>query len=186
VLGAVFALLAVALVPLYLMARQDPLVNGPEAIGTIPFAVVGVVIARRQPRNPIGWLFLGITGCLLLSVDSGFYSVISYRLGHHLPLAPVALFLYELRGPGLLLFAVVILLFPDGRLPSRSSRWALALFVATLVVFTVALIAAVTQAVAGYHVRLDAYDGLVAIDHPSGWFAATQTVLSLIGLPFLV
>jgi hypothetical protein len=186
VLGAVFALLAVALVPLYLMARQDPLVNGPEAIGTIPFAVVGVVIARRQPRNPIGWLFLGITGCLLLSVDSGFYSVISYRLGHHLPLAPVALFLYELRGPGLLLFAVVILLFPDGRLPSRSSRWALALFVATLVVFTVALIAAVTQAVAGYHVRLDAYDGLVAIDHPSGWFAATQTVLSLLGLPFLL
>jgi hypothetical protein len=81
VLGAVFAVLAVALVPLSLIARQDPLVNGPEAIGTIPFAAVGVIIARRQPRNPIGWLFLGIAGCLLLSVDSGFYSVISYRLG---------------------------------------------------------------------------------------------------------
>jgi hypothetical protein len=186
VLGALFAVLAVALVPLSLIARQDPLVNGSEAIGTIPFAVVGVVIARRQPGNPIGWLFLGIAGCLLLSVDSGFYSVISYRLGHHLPLAPVALFWYELWGPGLLLFALVILLFPDGRLPSRSSRWGLRGFVAALVVFTVALIAAVTQAVAGHHVRLDAYDGLVAVDHPSGWFAATQTGLSLIGLPFLV
>jgi hypothetical protein len=31
----------------------------------------------------------------------GFYAVISYRLGHHLPLAPAALFLYELWGPGL-------------------------------------------------------------------------------------
>jgi hypothetical protein len=185
-LGAVFAVLAVALVPLSLIAGQDPLVNGSEAIGTIPFAVVGVVIARRQPRNPIGWLFLGIAGCLLLSVDSGFYSVISYRLGHHLPLAAVALFLYELWGPGLLLFALVILLFPDGRLPSRSSRWALRVFVAALVGFTVALTAAVAQAVSGHHVRLDAYDGLVAIDHASGWFAATQTVLSLIGVPFLV
>jgi hypothetical protein len=31
----------------------------------------------------------------------GFCAVISYRLGHHLPLAPAALFLYELWGPGL-------------------------------------------------------------------------------------
>jgi hypothetical protein len=119
VLGALFAVLAVALVPLSLTARQNPLVNGGEALGTIPFAAVGVFIARRQPRNPIGWLFFGIAACLLLSIDSGFYSVINYRLGQHLPLAPVALFLYELWGPGLLLFALVILLFPDGR-PTRS------------------------------------------------------------------
>ena len=165
-LGALFAVLAVALVPLSLAARQNPLVNGGEALGTIPFAAVGVFIARRQPRNPIGWLFFGIAACLLLSIDSGFYSVISYRLGQHLPLAPVALFLYELWGPGLLLFALVILLFPDGRLPSRSSRWALRLFLAVLALFTAALIAAVAQAVGGHHVRLDAYDGLVAIDSP--------------------
>jgi hypothetical protein len=63
VLGAVFAVLAVALVPLSLIARQDPLVPGSEAIGTIPFAAAGVVIARRQPRNPTGWLFLGIACC---------------------------------------------------------------------------------------------------------------------------
>ena len=185
-LGALFAVLAVALVPLSLTARQDPLVNGGEALGTIPFAVVGVFIARRQPRNPIGWLFFGIAACLLLSIDSGFYSVISYRLGQHLPLAPVALFLYELWGPGLLLFALVILLFPDGRLPSRSSRWALRLFLAVLALFTAALIAAVAQAVGGHHVRLDAYDGLVAIDSPAGWFAVTQTVFGLVGLPFVV
>ena len=186
VLGALFAVLAVALVPLSLAARQNPLVNGGEALGTIPFAAVGVFIARRQPRNPIGWLFFGIAACLLLSIDSGFYSVISYRLGQHLPLAPVALFLYELWGPGLLLFALVILLFPDGRLPSRSSRWALRLFLAVLALFTAALIAAVAQAVGGHHVRLDAYDGLVAIDSPAGWFAVTQAVFGLVGLPFIV
>ena len=185
-LGALFAVLAVALVPLSLAARQNPLVNGGEALGTIPFAAVGVFIARRQPRNPIGWLFFGIAACLLLSIDSGFYSVISYRLGQHLPLAPVALFLYELWGPGLLLFALVILLFPDGRLPSRSSRWALWLFLAVLALFTAALIAAVAQAVGGHHVRLDAYDGLVAIDSPAGWFAVGQAVFGLVGLPFIV
>jgi hypothetical protein len=186
VLGALFAVLAVALVPLSLAAHQSPRVNGGEALGSIPFAVVGVVIARRQPRNPIGWLFFGIAACLLLSVDSGFYSVISYRLGEHLPLAPVALFLYELWGPGLLLFALVILLFPDGRLPSRSSRWAMRIFLVVLALFTAALIAAVAQAVGGHRVRLDAYDGLVAIDSPAGWFAVAQTVFGLIGLPFLV
>ncbi len=26
-------------------------------------AGVGVVVARRQPRNPIGWLFLVIAAC---------------------------------------------------------------------------------------------------------------------------
>ena len=186
VLGVLFAVLAAALVPLSLAARQSPLVNGGEALGSIPFAAVGVVIARRQPRNPIGWLFFGIAACLLLSVDSGFYSVISYRLGQHLPLAPVALFLYELWGPGLLLFGLVILLFPDGRLPSRSSRWVMRIFVAVLVLFTAALIAAVTQAVGGHHVGLDAYDGLVAIDRPAGWFAMAQAIFALVGLPVIV
>ncbi len=71
VLRVVFALLAAALVPLSLLARQSPMVNGGEALSTIPFAAVGFVIARRQPRNPIGWLLLGIALCLLLSVDSG-------------------------------------------------------------------------------------------------------------------
>jgi hypothetical protein len=71
VLGALFAVLAAALVPLSLAARQSPLVNGGEALGSIPFAAVGVVIARREPRNPTGWLFFGIAACLLLSVDAG-------------------------------------------------------------------------------------------------------------------
>lgn len=185
-LGAVFVLLALALVPLSLAARQSPLVNGGESLGTIPFAAVGLVIARRQPRNPIGWLLLGIATCLLLSVDSGFYAVISYRLGHHLPLAPVALLLYQLWGPALVLFALVILLFPDGSLPSRSSRIILVVFLAALILFTAALIAAVTEAVIGRNIRLDAFDGLVAIDRPTGWFAVTQVVFALIGAPFMV
>ncbi len=185
VLGVGFALLAAALVPLSLLARQSPMVNGGEALGSIPFAAVGFVVARRQPRNPIGWLLLGIAICLLLSVDSGFYAVTSYRRGHHLPLAPVSLFLYQLWGPGLILFALVILLFPDGNLRSRSARGILRVFLAALILFTSALALAVAEVVIGHRVRLDAYDGLAAIDHPGGWFALAQSIFGLVSLPFL-
>ena len=184
-LGAVLALLAAALIPLSLLARQSPLVNGGEALGAVLFAPVGVFLARRQPRNPIGWLFGGIAFCLLLSVDSGFYAAISYQVGDHLPLAPVALFLYQLWGPGLLLFALVVLLFPDGRLPSRFTRWILAAFVVVLLGFGGALIVAVAQAVLNHQVRLDAYDGLVVIDQATGWFALAQSVFGVMGVPFL-
>jgi hypothetical protein len=185
VLGAVFALVALALVPLSLLARQSPQVNGGEALGAVPFGVVGFVLARRLPRNPIGWIFLAIAICLLLSIDSGFYAVISYPLGHHLPLAPGALFLYQLWGPALSLFALVVLLFPDGTLPSRASRVIMCLFLVVLAGLTVALGVAVSGAVAGHHVQLDSFDGLVVIDHATGWFARAQMVFSVIGVPFL-
>ncbi|MGH3256636.1 MAG: hypothetical protein ACRDOU_14795 [Streptosporangiaceae bacterium] len=37
----------------------------------VPCAVVGWVVARRQPANPLGWLFLVIAVCLLLSTEGG-------------------------------------------------------------------------------------------------------------------
>jgi hypothetical protein len=186
VLAAVFVLLVAAVVPLSLLARQTPAVNGGETAGAIPFGLVGLLIARRQPRNPVGWLLAGIATCLLLSIDCGFYSVISYRLGHHLPLAALALLGYELWAPALLMFSLVILLFPDGRLPSRAGHWLIGGFLAVLAGFTAALTVAVTQVVIGHRVSLDAYDGLAAIDHATGWFAATQEVFAVLGAPFLL
>ena len=168
VLGVVLVLLTAALIPLSVPARQSPLVNGGEAFGAVLFAPVGVLLARRQPGNPIGWLLGGIALCLLLSVDSGFYAVMNYRAGYHLPLAPVALFLYQLWGPGLSLFALVILLFPDGRLPSRFARLMLRAFLAVPILLSAALIVKVASTVADHQVRLDSFDGLVAIDRPAG------------------
>ena len=55
-LGGLAALSFVAMIPLMLMAHQ--LFNGLVALVIgVPCAVVGVLVARRQPRNPIGWLF---------------------------------------------------------------------------------------------------------------------------------
>ena len=184
--GIVLAVLAAAVIPLSLAARQSPAVNGAEAFGAVLFAAVGVLLARRVPGNPIGWLFIAIACCLLLSVDSGFYAAISYRVGDHLPLAPAALFLYQLWGPALALFLLVVLVFPDGRLPSRSGPWIGWVFGAVLIGLAAALIVAVAGAVAHHQVRLDSYDGLVAIDQPTGWFAAVQTAFLLIAAPFAV
>lgn len=97
-LGIAVLVLAAALVPLAILARQNPDTNGGETLLVLPFAAVGFVLARRRPGNPLGWLLLTVAICFLLSNDSGFYAVAVYRLGHHLPLGPVALVLYELWG----------------------------------------------------------------------------------------
>jgi hypothetical protein len=86
-------------------------------------AVVGLVVAGHQPRNPIGWLLAGEAVFILLSVAGGGYANLVYRLGYH-DLAfggPLALVLDQLFNYLLVGFPLVILLFPDGRPPSR--RW---------------------------------------------------------------
>ena len=51
-------------------------------------AAVGLVVARNQPGNAIGWLLLGTSVWLLLTVDAGSYATSVYRQGHQgLPLA---------------------------------------------------------------------------------------------------
>ena len=52
------------------MTHQYALANGGEAIAlAIVFGLVGLVIARRQPRNPIGWLMLAGPCLELISID---------------------------------------------------------------------------------------------------------------------
>ena len=56
------------------------------------YAGVGIVVARRQPGNPIGWLLLIFTLVYLLGSGAGYYAVLRYPLGHRgLPLAQAAL-----------------------------------------------------------------------------------------------
>ena len=75
----------------------------PLVIG-VPCAGVGILVAKRQPGNPLGWLFLVIAVCLFLGTDGGDYAFLSYRLGHHLPLGVVAVLLDQAWGPGIAAF----------------------------------------------------------------------------------
>jgi len=173
VLGVLAAVALVATLPLSLLSRQ--LGDGIVAVVIgIPCAAVGVVVARRQPRNPLGWLFLAIALCLLVSNDAGDYSFYVYRLGHHVPFGPAGLVLDQFWAPGLVLFVVVILLFPDGRLPSGFWRWALRAFWTLYTVLLAALAVTTASALAVHPLRIDDLGGLSVVDNPTGWFAVFQ------------
>jgi hypothetical protein len=154
VLFALAVLAIAALIPLTLMSHQ--IFNGavPLVIG-VPSAGVGVLVARRQPRNPLGWLFLTIALCLIVATDGGDYAFLDYSLGHHLPLGLVAAVLDQLWGPGIVLLAVVILLFPDGRLPSAGWRWALRAYWAAYVIMLAGITVGTADAVIGHPIHLD-------------------------------
>lgn len=170
-----------ATLPLTLLSGQlgDGLVA--LVIG-IPCAGVGVVVARRQPGNPLGWLFLAIALCLFVANDGGDYSYFVYRLGHHLPFGPAALALDELWIPGLVLIVVVILLFPDGRLASRFWWWGLRAFCAVYIALLAAVAAALAGALGAHPLRIDATGGLVVMDNPTGWFAIAEHSILVVSL----
>jgi hypothetical protein len=182
----VIVLTAVSIV-LAAFLRQLTILNlGPAAPVITIYAVVGVVIARRQPRNPIGWILLVFILLLVLSTDVGDYAVLAYRPGHHLPFAPVAVVLQPLWGPAILIFPLVILLFPDGRLASRRWRWVLLVYAGAGVCVTAVLFVPGIIAVARHDVHLDSFGDLVVTSQPAAAIRVAEAVgLILIGVFWL-
>jgi hypothetical protein len=88
----------------------------------LPYACVGGLLAIQRPRNPIGWLLIGIGWALL----SGFQSVPATSESLQGATAPPLVMLVAwqkgwswLGGFGL--FVVITVLFPSGHLPP--GRW---------------------------------------------------------------
>ncbi len=124
VFGLVTLGINLAQVPLDSLTHQagtgGPLADTLSVVGTnVPAAVVGTLLAIRRPRNPIGWLLLGI---LVSSAPTNQYLILDYRMHHGtLPLGWLAVVLLE-TWPLLLVFLALLLwLFPDGTLPK--GRW---------------------------------------------------------------
>ena len=174
-------LFLVAMLPLTLLSGQlgDGLVA--LVIG-VPCAGVGVVVARRQPANPLGWLFLAIAVGLFVSNDGGDYAYLVYRLGHHLPFGPAALALDQLWAPAFVLAVAVILLFPDGRLASPFWRWGLRTFCALYLALLAVVAVAVAGALGAHPLRIDGVGGLSAVDNPAGWFAIAEHSILVVTL----
>jgi hypothetical protein len=134
VLAAGLGCLALAVVaatfPLASMAGQlNPQIVASTLVA-LAFAVVGLLVALRQPRNGMGWLLLAGSVLSELNFAASYYTELDYRLGHHLPLGAVALVLQPSWAPGIVLFGLAVLLFPDGRLPSPRLRWILRVYLA--------------------------------------------------------
>jgi hypothetical protein len=173
-------LLAGALVLSALTHQLSVLGSGPIVPVAVVYAAVGFVVARRQPGNPIGWILITFIAAFLLSGVAGGYAALYYRFGHHgLPLAPVAVLLTPLWAPALLLFPVVILLFPDGRLAARRWRWVLRAYVVAGALASAAVFAPAVTAVARHDVRIDAAGNLIRTGRPPGGLLAVAAPLGL-------
>jgi hypothetical protein len=176
-LAALIVVLAAATVVLVVLVGRDLLSNAVQPLVFVPFAAVGVIVARRQPRNPMGWLLAGVAVLALLSNAASLYALLDYRLGHRLPFGPVALLLDVCWEPAFMLLPLAILLFPDGRLPSARWRWVPAAYLAVSAVYLAMLLVVAVGTIAGHRIVVDANGGLVAVDYQRGWLAAAQHVI---------
>jgi hypothetical protein len=141
--------------------------------GQIAWPVVGVLVARRHPGHPIGWLFcaygLGM-GIALFTDPYGRYALLA-------PTSPLPAggWILWLAGRGgavaLTSVALALLLFPTGRLPS--ARWRPLLW---LVLGSSALVA-VTQAVQpGQLTKGVAYENPLGIRDAPEFIASLRSV----------
>src|SRR5215218_6049777 len=105
---------------------------------SLAFPMVGALIASRLPTNPIGWLFCGMGVFYTAGRFTGAYA--DYALNENFAFPGgeyVAWFSSCLWFAGLTLGVFLVLLFPDGRLPSRWWRlvaWAALLGVALAII----------------------------------------------------
>jgi signal transduction histidine kinase len=136
--------LALAAVAMTITAVDRP---GSQAVENALFVAifmamgaVGAVIVRQHHRNAVGWILLAVAACAGLAFFAGEY-------GHHavvvdpgsLPGAAWAWWLADFMWIGILAFPTtfLLLLFPDGRVPSprwRPFLWTLTAFVGVVVV----------------------------------------------------
>ena len=98
-----------------------------EMVGFVPFLafpIVGVLIASKRPQNPIGWICLadGLLWSLLAMTDYYSRYGVAQPGSATVPVAITAALSQWLWLPPVGLLGIyMILLFPDGKVPSR--RW---------------------------------------------------------------
>jgi hypothetical protein len=131
---------------------------GAQAVTAVVFPAVGAIIVSRRPRNALGWLFC------LIGLSSGLsglaleYAAYALAAEPTLPGAAMAAWLDAWVGTsGFVSLALVPLLFPDGRPPSR--RWLPLVWIAA---------GAIVLGTASFALMPGPLDGYPLIDNPLG------------------
>jgi hypothetical protein len=96
-----------------------------QVVAAVTAATVGVVVANRRPRHPVGWLLLGLG--LSLTMWGLTFGYTRYGLVARPGAMPAASYLAGLHnGLGIIWLSCasfVLLLTPTGKLPSPRWRW---------------------------------------------------------------
>jgi hypothetical protein len=130
----------------------------------VSFPVLGAMVASRQPRNAIGWIFIAIgvgVGVLVAGTEYAYYGLV---LDNEVPGAAVGAWFEQwlwLPSTGLMV-TFGLLLFPNGRLPSRRWRW-VAWVTGSLIAF-VTVGGMLEERLRGGHLPRDGY----SVDNPIG------------------
>ncbi len=182
-LGGLVLVLAAADVPLARLAHQSLNADtGSSPVWfSVPFALVGFVVAWRRPGNPLGWIILGAAAFLALSEDASYYAVADYRVHHGgLPLGWVALLAQPGWAPAIVLLGLMFLLFPDGRPPSPRWRWVLWAYAGIGLVWIAGTVVITVGAIIGHHIQVDSGGNLLllsGINPAAGWWNAVQILI---------
>ncbi len=149
----------------------------------LAFPLVGALIASRRPENPIGWICLAVGIFWMLANLSSGYGMYGLLVSPGTVPFPAAIGSVGewMWVPAVgLLSTYLILLFPDGKLPSR--RWLPLAWLSGAVIFVVS---------AGFALSPGPVDGLPGIRNPFGleeypWVAgATLGIILLLPLCIL-
>jgi MFS family permease len=170
VLVAITVVLYACAVPLANIAKLHSTVGAGLVFVLGSYLTVGLTLVRQRPLNPIGWVML--VAALLGGVTSvaGPYAVAAYRLQYHLPLPQIAVFLQPVWAPMILLFALAVMLFPDGELPRGRWRWLTGIVALVGGVWMISAFAIAAETIALGHVVVEKTGDLHQIDYPtSGW-----------------
>ena len=192
---ALFTLAITAVGTVFAVLDHSVNAGGGGSIFLIPgFGLVGVVVARRQPRNPIGWSMLGAAFFIAVSGLGSAYSVLDYRQHRgSLPLGPLAVLIQPGWAPAIILFALSILLFPDGHLLSGRWRVPFGALILSAAVWLAGAYALAADVIVANDVRIDSTGNLLQGDNPTGnwaWWPISQHVffalLGIVGVSWLI
>jgi hypothetical protein len=151
------------------------------------FLAVGLVVALRQPRNPVGWVLLGVGLPTAFIIGGPAYARYALTVSHGAaPGGRLMLFLGNAFWPaGLLIGMSTLLLFPDGQL-TRAARRGLAAYVA------VAVLIIVSQAIPGWYLATLPHlhwstTGQITAPKPGGLVDVLSTGLPVLAIvPFWI
>jgi len=149
------------------------------ACAGIPAASVATLLVARRPGNPIGWLLFAIL--FVGASPSNQYDILAYRMHPGtVPFAWVSAVFEELWPLFLVFVAILLWVFPDGKLPAGRWRRPSAALLTFGVLLAVAASAPGVIVVARHDVRVTALGDLDSA--PGGWFVILEVAVIALSL----